>query len=184
MSKPTPTLLAIAAVLVGVTALAQKQNPPGPQAPNPETQNRNAVGTQLMSGTVWDYAPGQSITIKAGDGKEYKMPLLQGVRVDGTVKVGQLAAVMWMTDNAGGTRVMSITGPPGAPSDIEKSAPSLVSPPPATAVPNVTPSGSGTPGLGGAAPRSTPRMAGTPAPGSEGDHWSTTPAPRATPATR
>jgi hypothetical protein len=184
MSKPTPALLAIAAVLVGVTALAQRQNPPATPAPNPETQNRSVVGTQLMSGTVWDYAPGQSITLKAGDGKEYKMPLRQGVSVAGIVKVGQLAAVMWMTDNAGGTRVMSITGPPGAPSDIERSAPGMGSPPPATAVPNVTPSGSGTPGLGGAAPRSTPRTAGTPAPGTDGDRWTTTPPARATPATR
>lgn len=155
MTKPTPALLAIGAILVGVTALAQRQSPTPTPAPNPETQNRNAVGTQLMSGTVWDYTPGQSITIKAGDGKEYRMPLQQGVRVDGAVTVGKLAAVMWNTDAGGATRVMSITGPPGAPSDLEKSAPGMASPPPATAVPNITPSGVGSPGPGGAA-RPTP----------------------------
>lgn len=137
MKTQTLSLLAFALALASVAALAQRQNPPTAQ--NPETQNRNAVGTQLMSGAVWDYTPGQSITIKAGDGKEYQMPLQPGVRVDGTIAVGRLAAVMWTTDSGGATRVMSLTGPPGGPSDIEKSAPSLTSPPPATAVPNVKP---------------------------------------------
>jgi hypothetical protein len=182
MTKTTPALLAIAAGLVCVAAAAQRQNAPANPAASPETQNRNAVGTQLMSGTVWDYTPGQSITIKSGDGKEYRMPLQQGVRVDGTIAIGQLAAVMWTTDNAGGSRVMSLTGPPGAPSDIERSAPSMTSPPPATAVPNVTPSGQSAPGPGGGGTRSTPRMTGTPVPGSDGDRWTTTPPAKPTPA--
>jgi hypothetical protein len=139
MRKHWPALFATPAVLVSVAALAQRPNPAPTPAPNPETQNRNAVGTQLMSGTVWDYTPGRSITMKAADGKEYQMPLQPGVRVDGTIAVGRLAAVMWTTDSGGATRVMSLTGPPGAPSDIEKTAPSPVSPPPATAVPNVKP---------------------------------------------
>lgn len=146
MRKHWPAVLASLAALVSVVALAQRPSPAPTPAPNPETQNRNAVGTQLMSGTVWDYAPGKSITMKASDGKEYQMPLQPGVRVDGTIAVGRLAAVMWTTDSGGATRVMSLTGPPGAPLDIERSAPSPGSPPPATAVPNVTPS----------APRPTP----------------------------
>jgi hypothetical protein len=182
MKTQTLALVAFVLALACVGALGLRQNAPVTPTPNPETQNRNAVGTQLMSGTVWDYSPGRSITIKAGDGKEYQMPLQTGVRVDGTVAVGQLAAVMWMTDSGGATRVMSLTGPPGAPSDIEKSAPSMTSPPPATAVPNVTPSDSGTPGPGGASARRTPRMAGTPGPGSDGDRWTTTPPARPTPA--
>ena len=182
MTKPTPALLAIAAALVCAATLAQRQNPPGNPGASPDTQNRNAVGTQLMSGTVWDYAPGQSITIKAGDGKEYRMPLQHGVRVDGTIAVGQLAAVMWMTDNAGATRVMSLTGPPGAPTDIERSAPSMTSRAPATAVPNVTPSGQGSPGPGGAGTRTTSRATGTPGPGTDGDRWTTTPPAKPTPA--
>jgi len=181
MKTPTLALVAFALALASVAALAQRQSAPATPAPNPETQNRNAVGTQLMSGTVWNYAPGQSITIKAGDGKEYQMPLQSGVRVDGKIAVGQLAAVMWTTDSGGATRVMSLTGPPGAPSDIEKSAPGMTSAPPATAVPNVTPSDSGTPGPGGAR-RRTPRMAGTPGPGPDGDRWTTTPPARPTPA--
>lgn len=162
MGKHRPAF-AFAAILVSVVALGQKQNAPA-TPPNPETQNRSAVGTQLMSGTVWDYAPGQSITIKASDGREYRMPLQQGVRVDGTVKVGKLAAVMWNTDAGGATHVMSITGPPGEPSDIEKSAPGMKSAPPATAVPNLTPSGLGTPGVGGGSPHPTPPARPTPAP--------------------
>lgn len=183
MKKHWPALLAFAAILVAVAALA-RQNAPATPAPNPETQNRNAVGTQLMSGTVWEYAPGRSITIKAGDGKEYQMPLAQGVRVDGTIAVGRLAAVMWTTDTGGATRVMSLTGPPGAPSDIERSAPSMGSPAPATAVPNVTPSGSSTPGPRGGSVRRTPGASGTPGPGEDGDRWTTTPGPRPTPAPR
>src|SRR5215831_5010296 len=123
MKTQTLAFVAFALALASVAALAQRQSAPATPAPNPETQNRNAVGTQLMSGTVWNYAPGQSITIKAGDGKEYQMPLQSGVRVDGTIAVGKLAAVMWTTDSGGATRVMSLTGPPGAPSDIERSAP-------------------------------------------------------------
>lgn len=171
MRKHWLALLAFPAVLVSVAALAQRPNPAPTPPPNYETQNRNAVGTQLMTGTVWEYAPGQSITIKAGDGKEYQMPLKPGVRVDGTIAVGHLAAVMWTTDTGGATRVMSLTGPPGAPADIEHSAPSPVSPPPATAMPSVSPSGASKPGPGGAARR-------TPQPDSP------TPAPRPTPATR
>ena len=182
MTKPTPALLAIAATLVCVAALAQRQNTPAAPGANPDTQNRNAAGTQLMSGTVWDYTPGQSITIKAGDGKEYRMALQQGVRVDGTIAVGRLAAIMWTTDNAGATRVMSLTGPPGAPSDIERSAPGMSSPPPATAVPNVSPSGPGSSAPGGGGMRPAPRTTGTPGPGSDGDRWTTTPPARATPA--
>ena len=138
MKMTSLALAAAAAVLVSVAALARQNATPTP-APNPETQNKNAVGTQLMSGTVWDYAPGRSITIKASDGKEYPLPLQSNVRVDGTIVVGQLAAVMWTSDTGGATRVMSITGPPGSPADIERSAPSVGGAPPATAVPNVTP---------------------------------------------
>lgn len=139
MKRQLLSLLPLAAVFVSVVALAERQNPPQPTpAQNPESPSRNAVGTQLLSGSVWDYTPGQSITIKASDGKEYRMPLTSGVRVDGAIVVGRLAAVMWTTDSGGNTRVMSLTGPPGGPSDLVGSAPSRATPP-ATAGPPVTP---------------------------------------------
>ena len=87
-----------------------------------------AAGTQLMTGTVWAYRPGQSITIRVDEGKQYEMALEPGVRVDGSVAVGHLASLMWTTDNAGKTRVMSITAAPGSAIDIEHSAPSVSTP--------------------------------------------------------
>ena len=103
-----------------------------------------------MTGTVWAYRPGQSITIKIEEGKQFEMPLDSGVRVDGSVVEGQLASVMWTTDNAGKTHVMSITAAPGSAMDIEHSAPRMVTlTPPPTPVPASTP----------VPPSSTPRRA-------------------------
>ena len=116
-----------------------------------------AAGTQLMTGTVWAYRPGQIITIRVDEGKQYEMALEPGVRVDGSVAVGHLAALMWTTDTAGKTRVMSITAAPGSAMDIERSAPSVDMPTPRpTPVPATsTPS----------TPHRTPRRAGpTPTP--------------------
>jgi hypothetical protein len=81
-----------------------------------------------MTGTVWAYQPGKSITINVEEGKQFEMALAPGVRVDGSVEVGHLASLMWTTDNAGKTRVMSITAAPGSAMDIEHSAPSIVTP--------------------------------------------------------
>jgi hypothetical protein len=160
MRKPTPWLVLAAAILsvAGVAQMSSQRTPP-PSGAYGETRNTSAVGTQLMTGTVWGYKPGQSITIKAGDGKEYEMPLTPGVRVDGSVAEGHLAVVMWTTDSDGKTRVMSITAAPGGASDIERSAPSVSGRPPATAVPNVTPA-PGAPGPGSAA-STTPRGGST-----------------------
>ena len=115
-----------------VCAAAFAQPSPTPAAAGgsagPASPSSSAAGTQLMTGTVWAYAPGKSITIKVGDGKQYEMALEPNVRVDGSVAVGQLASLMWTTDNAGKTRVMSITAAPGSAMDIEHSAPSITTP--------------------------------------------------------
>ena len=112
-----------------------------------------------MTGTVWAYSPGRSITIKVEEGKQFVMTLESGVRVDGSVVVGQLASLMWTTDGAGKTRVMSITAAPGSAMDIEHSAPSIVSPTrrPTAPPPTSTPGSSTT-------PKRTPRPAATPKP--------------------
>ena len=134
----------LALVLGLVCAVATAQPSPTPAAPagayGSASPSSTAAGTQLMTGTVWAYQPGKSISIRVGDGKQYDMALEPGVRVDGSVAVGQLAALMWTTDNAGKTRVMSITAAPGSAMDIEHSAPSVPTPTRRpTLVPQLTP---------------------------------------------
>ena len=123
------TGLALALGCVCAAANAQYSSTPTPGSSSSQASpSSSAAGTQLMTGTVWAYQPGKSITIKVGEGKQFDMALEPGVRVDGSVAVGQLASLMWTTDNAGKTRVMSITAAPGSALDIEHSAPSIVTP--------------------------------------------------------
>lgn len=136
MNKTTSGL-GLAVLAAAAVALAQTQ-PQGTPTPGPPhlAPNSSAIGTQLLSGTVWAYKPGQSITLKTSDGQQYDMPLESGVRVDGSVVEGKLAAIMWTTDSAGRTKVMSITAAPGSAADIERSAPSVPAKPPVTIVPS------------------------------------------------
>lgn len=167
------TWLALSLGLVGAVATAQPSPTPTPgsaYSPTSGTAPCSAIvastgstpcaaGTQLMTGTVWAYQPGKSITIRVGDGKQYDMALAPGVRVDGSVAVGQLASLMWTTDNAGKTRVMSITAAPGSAMDIEHSAPSITTPtgrPTPVPVTSTPASSSTTPRRAPRAPRSTP----------------------------
>jgi len=152
--------LVLALGLVSAGALAQPSPTPG-SAYGQASPSSSAAGTQLMTGTVWAYSPGRSITIKVEEGKQFVMTLESGVRVDGSVVVGQLASLMWTTDGAGKTRVMSITAAPGSAMDIEHSAPSIVSPTrrPTAPPPTATPGSSTT-------PKRTPRPAATPKPSS------------------
>jgi hypothetical protein len=161
--------------LVSAAMLAQSAPPPTPTPGDsaPAIRSSTAAGTVLLTGTVWKYAAGQSITIRTGDGKDHEMALQPGVRVDGSVVVGGLAALMWATDNAGNPRVMSITAPPGSAMDIERSAPSVGT------------YGTGTPRPNPAAttPGRTPRPKGTTTPGPRPDQYPTPgPSPRPTPA--
>ncbi len=138
--------LALAALTAANVARAQAP-PPTPTPASPDagsaTRSSTAAGTQLLTGTVWTYRPGQAISIKTGDGKMYDMALEPNVRVDGSVREGQLASLMWLTDNNGKTRVMSITAAPGNAMDIERSAPSVPSPTPRPSpVPRPTPTAS------------------------------------------
>lgn len=105
-------------------ALARSQS----SAPTPAAgqsglnpSSANGSGMQLSTGTVTDYKAGQRIAIALDGGQQLALDLDQGVRVDGSVAVGQLAAIMWMTDNTGKQRVTSITAAPG-PGDKGKSA--------------------------------------------------------------
>lgn len=140
-------------------AAANAQPSPTPNAAGgaagPASPSSTAAGTQLMTGTVWAYQPGKSISIRVGDGKQYDMTLEPNVRVDGSVAVGQLAALMWTTDNMGKTRVMSITAAPGSAMDIEHSAPSIATPT-RRPTPAPAPVSSSTPGRTPRAPRATP----------------------------
>ncbi len=122
-------VLALGLVCAAATAQPFPSPTPG-RAYNPASQDCCAAGTQLMTGTVWAYRPGQSITVKIDEGKQFDMVLDAGVRIDGSVVVGQLASIMWTTDNQGKTRVMSITAAPGSAMDIEHSAPDVVIPTP------------------------------------------------------
>ena len=142
------SISALGAGLVSAAMLAQSMPPPTPTPGDsaPTIRSSTAAGTVLLTGTVWKYTAGQSITIRTGDGKDHEMALQPGVRVDGSVVVGGLAALMWATDNAGNPRVMSITAPPGSAMDIERSSAAA------------GPYGAGTPGR-------TPRPAGTTTPG-------------------
>jgi len=159
------SILALAAGLVSSAALAQSGPPPTPTPAEQTTRSSSAAGTELLTGTVWAYSPGQSITIKTGDGKEHQMALQPDVRVDGSVVEGKLASLMWATDNAGKPRVMSITAAPGSAMDLERAsrqsyATPRANPSPASKPPRVT----ATPG---------PRPDRVPSPG---------PSPRPTPA--
>ena len=148
--------LVLALGLISATAAAQSSPTPS-SSYGQASPSTSAAGTQLMTGTVWAYSPGRSITIKVEDGKQFDMVLEPKVRVDGSVVVGQLASLMWTTDSNGKTRVMSITAAPGSAMDIEHSAPSIVTPtrrptaPPATATPDAS-----------TTPRRTPRPKPTP----------------------
>lgn len=137
---------ASAAFALAVSAHAQTPPPtatPAVTDANSAVKSTTAAGTQLLTGTVWSYRAGQTISIKTGDGKMYDMTLEPNVRVDGSVQEGQLASLMWMTDNAGKTRVMSITAAPGNAMDIEHSAPSVPTPTPRPSpVPRPTPTAS------------------------------------------
>jgi hypothetical protein len=151
------TWLALSLGLVSAVVAAQPS--PTPTAPagayGSASPSSSAAGTQLMTGTVWAYQPGKSITIRIAGGKQFDMALEPNVRVDGSVAVGQLAALMWTTDNAGKTRVMSITAAPGSPMDIERSAPSIPTP---TRRPTIAPApATSTPGTSPTTPRRTPR---------------------------
>ena len=154
------TWLGLILGFVGAAATAQPSATPTPGAYSPASPSSSVAGTQLMTGTVWAYQPGRSISIKVGDGKQYDMTLEPGVRVDGSVAVGQLASLMWTTDNAGKTRVMSITAAPGSAMDIEHSAPSIPSP---TRRPTMAPVTS-TPAPASSTPRRTPNARPTPTP--------------------
>jgi len=158
--------LVVALGSAGAVASAQPTpTPTRPSASSPSssgpcsailTSQTCAAGTQLLTGTVWDYSPGRNITIKVDDGRQVEMPLEPGVRVDGSVAVGHLASLMWASDSAGKTKVMSITAAPGSADDIEHSAPSVPSRP--TAVSSSAPaSGGATPTKGPARPTPTPR---------------------------
>ena len=166
---------------LATVALAQYAPAPTPTPgdSNPTTRSSTAAGTVLLTGTVWRYTPNQSITIRTGDGKDHDMPLQSGVRVDGSVVVGGLAALMWANDNEGKPRVMSITAPPGSAMDIEHSSPAVGSygtgtPRPAQAA--ATPFGSST------TPGRTAPPARTTTPGSRDQYPSPGPSPRPTPA--
>jgi hypothetical protein len=153
------TWIALSFGLACAAAIAQPS--PTPAAAGPASPSSTAAGTQLMTGTVWAYQPGKSISIRVGDGKQYDMTLEPNVRVDGSVAVGQLAALMWTTDNMGKTRVMSITAAPGSAMDIEHSAPSIATPTrrptPAPAPVTSTPAtSSSTPRRTARAPHATP----------------------------
>lgn len=165
------SFLVLALGLVRVAAMAQPSPTPtlaspssaGPCSAIVATAGSTpcAAGTQLMTGTVWAYRPGQSITLRVDEGKQYEMALEPGVRVDGSVAVGHLASLMWTTDNAGKTRVMSITAAPGSAMDIERSAPSVAMP---TARPTPVPA-TRTPVPSSSTPHRTPPRAGpTPTP--------------------
>ncbi len=132
IAKLAPFLALAALAPAGVS---RAQTPPPTATPaatdtNSAVHSTTAAGTQLLTGTVWTYRPGQAITLKTGDGKMYDMALEPNVRVDGSVREGQLASLMWLTDNNGKTRVMSITAAPGNAMDIEHSAPSVPTPTP------------------------------------------------------
>ena len=153
--------IALSLGLACAAAIAQPS--PTPNAPGgaagPASPSSTAAGTQLMTGTVWAYQAGKSISIRVGDGKQYDMTLEPNVRVDGSVAVGQLAALMWTTDNLGKTRVMSITAAPGSAMDIEHSAPSIATPtrrPTPAPVSSTPATSSSTPGRTPRAPRATP----------------------------
>jgi hypothetical protein len=102
----------------GAAAIALAQSTPAPQ-PTPAAGQSglnptmaNGSGMQLSTGTVEDYEPGKTITIKVSRDEEVKLDLDAKVRVDGLVAVGSLAAVMW-TGDGGKRRVTSITAAPG-----------------------------------------------------------------------
>ena len=134
------SFLVLAVGLVSFAAMAQPSPTPTQASPSSagpcsaivasKGSTPCAAGTQLMTGTVWDYRPGQSITLRVDEGKQYEMAIEPGVRIDGSVVVGHLASLMWMADNAGKTRVMSITAAPGNAMDIEHSAPGVATPAP------------------------------------------------------
>src|SRR5262245_10875042 len=159
---PIPVLCA---GLASAAVLAQTAPPPTPTPGDyaPTTRSSSAAGTELLTGTVWKYSAGQSITIRTGDGRDHELALQSGVRVDGAVVVGGPAALMWMTDNAGKTRVMSITAPPGSAMETQGSTTSPYRPS-TTPVRTPNPARSTTPG---------PRSDQYPSPG---------PSPRPTPA--
>jgi hypothetical protein len=107
---------AMAAMALTAAQIAAQSSPaPTPAAGqsglSPSTSNGS--GAQIMTGTVTRYKAGESIAIKLGDGKELSFSLDKSVRADGLVAPGQLAAVMWSTDNTGKQRVTSITSAPG-----------------------------------------------------------------------
>jgi hypothetical protein len=151
------TWIALSLGLTCAAAIAQPSPTPAAAggAAGPASPSSTAAGTQLMTGTVWAYQPGKSISIRVGDGKQYDMTLEPNVRVDGSVAVGQLAALTWTTDNTGKTRVMSITAAPGSAMDIEHSAPSIATPT-RRPTPAPAPVSSSTPGRTPRAPRATP----------------------------
>ena len=159
--KKTIWLALSLALFAGVSTAQPSPTPTPGTAYSPLSRSSTAAGTQLMTGTVWAYEPGKSISIRIGGGKQYDMTLEPNVRVDGSVAVGQLASLMWTTDNAGKTRVMSITAAPGSAMDIERSAPSVptptrrptMAPAPATSTPETSPT---TPRRTPRAPRATP----------------------------
>ncbi len=160
---------AVFAAVVATAAVSGQTNPGSTQAPAPaptaaRSNSAGGSGMQIMTGTVTEYAPGRRIVLKLDGGQELAMDLEPKVRVDGLVAVGQLAALMWMTENGGKKRVTSITaapGPGGSGKDELTSSYAAMSAPQPTAVPaNLTPAA--TP----AAPRPrTPRTTPTPARG-------------------
>jgi hypothetical protein len=148
------TWLALSLGLVGAVATAQPSPTPTPGSPYSPAPSSYAAGTQLMTGMVRAYEPGKSITLRVEGGKQFDLTLEPNVRVDGSVAVGQLAAIMFTVDNAGKTRVMSITAPPGSAMDIEHSAPSIPTP---TRRPTIAPvTVTNTPTTSRRAPRATP----------------------------
>ncbi len=160
--KRKPPLLAVAGLAIAsAAALAQS---PG-SAPTPAAgqsglnpNSANGSGMQISTGTVTQYAAGQRIAVKLDGGQELALDLQKDVRVDGSVAVGQLAAIMWMTDNAGNKRVTSITAAPGpgdsGRSTLERNYAGMSGTPKAT-----TPGRDLTP-----APMTTPTPAPTPKP--------------------
>lgn len=156
MKRMTWVVLALG--LFRAAATAQTPSPTPGNTYNPASQGCCVAGTQLMTGTVWDYRPGQSITVKIEEGKQFEMALDPGVRVDGSVSVGRLASVMWTTDSSGKTHVMSITAAPGSAMDVEHSVPSMVTP-----TPRPTPASTSTPVPSSATPRRAARS-GRPTP--------------------
>jgi hypothetical protein len=166
MKRMLGTVFATGCVAAALLAQSQTQTykQPTPTS-SPQTRsvaNPGGTGLHSLTGTVKSFEPGKALVVTDASGKEHRLKLDDGARLDSGLAVGQSVTVVSLIDSVGQRHVSRVmpAEPPAPTADANPANPLVPVSTDGTSLSTTPPAGT-TPGAMNRTPATSPRPGGT-----------------------